>query len=193
MKRKTYALVMSALLVSGGLTSCLNDDSIDDQKYGLINLNANKIIEIPAGASHEKSLTLLPEGLKDVTIGEVRLAAENAAAEDIVVTLTAAKSSEIIGSELPLFPLTGVTVPATVTIPKGARSVPLTVKINTALLSSSPQYLAVSIASVDKQGYVVSGNFGFLKLNMKIKHRYEGRYVLTGTMEHLPNPALYFH
>lgn len=193
MKRKTYALVMSALFVSVGLTSCLNDNSIDDQEYGLIDLNANKIIEIPADASHEKSLVLLPEGLKEITIGEVRLAAENAASEDIVVSLTTAKSAEIIGSEHPLFPLTGITVPATVTIPKGERSVPLVVKINTSLLESDPQYLAISIASVDKQGYIISGNFDVLKINLKIKHKYEGKYVLTGTMEHLPSLGAYVH
>jgi hypothetical protein len=193
MKRKTYALVMSALFVSVGLTSCLNDNSIDDQEYGLIDLNANKIIEIPADASHEKGLVLLPEGIKEITIGEVRLAAENAASEDIVVSLTTAKSAEIIGSEHPLFPLTGITVPATVTIPKGERSVPLVVKINTSLLESDPQYLAISIASVDKQGYIISGNFDVLKVNLKVKHKYEGRYVLTGTMVHLPSPGAYNH
>lgn len=193
MKSKIYGLIISALIISVGFTSCLNDNAIDDQEYGLINLNANKIIEIPSGASHEKSLVLLPEGLKDVTLGTVRLAAENPASEDIVVSLTTAKSAEIIGSELPLFPLTGITVPATVTIPKGERSVPLIVKINTALLQSNPQYLAISISAVDKQGYIISGNLDVLKLNMKIKHKYEGRYVLTGTMVHLPSPGAYNH
>jgi len=193
MKRRIYGLILSALVISAGFTSCLKDDKIDDQEYGLIDLNANKIIEIPANASHEKSLVLLPEGLKDVTIGEVRLAAENAASEDIVVSLTTAKSSEIIGSDLPLFPLTGITVPASVTIPKGQRSVPLIAKINTALLLSNPQYLAISITSVDKQGYIISGNFDVLKINMKVKNKYEGRYVLTGTMVHLPSPGAYNH
>lgn len=193
MKRKINRLFMSALIVSVGLTSCLNDNKIDDQEYGLINLNAKKIIEIPADASHEISLTLLPEGLKEITIGEVRLAAEEPAAEDIVVNLTTSKSAEIIGSGSPLFPLSEIVVPASVTISKGQRSVPLTVKINTAKLLSDPQYLAISITSVDKQGYVISGNFGLVKLNMKIKHKYQGRYVLTGTMDHLPSPGAYVH
>lgn len=184
---------MSALIVSGGFTSCLNDKKIDDQEYGLINLNANKIIEIPADASHEISLTLLPEGIKDLTIGEVRLAAESPASEDIVVSLTTSKTSEIIGSDLPLFPLDQITVPVTVTIPKGERSVPLIVKINTAVLESNPQYLAISIASVDKQGYIISGNYGLVKVNMKVKHKYEGKYVLTGTMVNLPSPGAYVH
>lgn len=189
MKRRIYILIISALVISGGLTSCLKDKKIDDQEYGLIDLNANKIIEIPSDASHEVSLTLLPEGLKDITIGEVRLAAEKAASEDIVVSLTTGKSAEIIGDEGPLFPLSGVTVPASVTIPKGERSVPLIVKVNTALLESEPQYLAISISSVDKQGYIISGNFGLVKLNMKIKHKYQGRYICTGTMTDVTNAA----
>ena len=193
MKRRIYVLVMSALVALVGLTSCLNDKKIDDQEYGLINLNANKFIEIPANTSHEKSLTLLPEGIKDVTIGEVRLAAENPASEDIVVSLSTANSAQIIGSGFPLFPLNQITVPASVTIPKGQRSVPLIAKINTAVLLSNPQYVAISITAVDKQGYVISGNFGLVKLNMKIKHKYQGRYVLTGTMVHLPSPGAYVH
>ncbi|MCK3684658.1 hypothetical protein [Maribellus sp. YY47] len=193
MKRNIYKLLMSALFVSAGLTSCLNDDNIDNQDYGLIDLNANKIIEIPAGASHEKSLTLLPEGVKEVTIGEVRLAAEKPASEDIVVSLTTANTADIVGSDSDLFPLDGITIPASVTIPKGERSVALIATINTALLQSNPQYVAISITSVDKEGYIISGNFGYVTLNMKIKHKYEGRYVVTGTMDHLPSLGAYVH
>ena len=76
MKRNKYLLIMSLALISAGFTSCLNDEMIEDQKYGLINLNANKIIELPSDASHTVSKTLLPSGVADVTIGEVRLAAE---------------------------------------------------------------------------------------------------------------------
>jgi len=190
MKRNIYRLIMSALFVSVGLTSCLNDDMVDDQKYGLINLNAKKIIELPSDASHSVSKTLLPSGLADVTIGEVRLAAEQAATEDIVVGLSTSKTSELlVGKDL--FPLDKITVPATVTILKGQRSAPLVVKVNTDYLLSDPQYLAITITTVDKPGYTVSGNFGHLFFSMKVKHKYAGRYVLTGTMVNYPNPTLF--
>lgn len=192
MKRNIYILIMSALLVSVGLTSCLNDDMIDDQKYGLINLNANKIIELPSDASHEISKTLLPSGIADVKIGEVRLAAEEPAAEDIVVNLTTSKTQELLAGK-DLFPLDKITVPTSVTILKGERSAALVVKVNTDFLLPDPQYLAISISSVDKPGYIISGNFADLKVNFKIKHKYEGRYVLTGTMDHLPSPGAYVH
>jgi hypothetical protein len=179
MKRKIYSWIISAMLVSVGLTSCLKDDMVDNQEVGLINLNANKIIEIPASASHEISLTLLPEGIKEITLGEVRLAAENPAPEDITVSLTMDSTSKIIDGSLPLFPADKITIPATVTIKKGERSAPLVVNLNTAALQSNPQYIAISISSVDKQGYIISGNFGYVKVNAKIKHKYQGRYILS--------------
>jgi hypothetical protein len=191
-KYKILRFIVALLVVSAGFTSCLTDENIENQEYGMINLNAKKIIELPSDASHLVSKTLLPGGVVDVTIGEVRLAAENPASEDIVVTLTTSKSASLNPGKL-LFPLDKVVVPTSVKIPKGERSVPLIVKVNTAFLLPEPQYMAVSIASVDKQGYIISGNFGDLKLNFKIKHKYEGRYVLTGTMVHLPSPGAYVH
>lgn len=191
-KYKIVGFILSLLVIFSGLTSCLTDQKIEDQEYGMINLNANKIIELPSDASHLVSKTLLPGGVLDVNLGEVRLAAEEPAAEDIVVTLTTSKSATLNPGK-DLFPLDKVVVPTTLTIPKGQRSVPLVVKVNTDYLAAEPQYIAISIASVDKQGYIISGNFGDLKVNFKIKHRYEGRYVLTGTMVHLPSPGAYIH
>lgn len=192
MKKSNIYILFLSLFVAFGLSSCLNDPNIENQKYGLINLNANKIIEIPSDASHAVSKTLLPSGIADVTIGEVRLAAEEPAAEDIVVTLSTVKSDTtqyalLRGKEL--FPLNQITVPTTVTIPKGQRSVPLVVKVNTDALLPDPQYLAVSVSSMDKQGYIISGNFGDLTLSFKIKHKYEGRYICTGTFADVTNAA----
>jgi len=156
----------------------------------LINLNANKIIEIPATTSHEVSLALKPTGFIDITIGEVRLAAENPAAEDIVVSLTSSQSSEILSGET-IFPLDQIVIPTTVTIPKGERSVPLTVSVNSDYCADDPQYVAVSISSVDKDGYIISGNFGYVALSLKIKNRYEGRYhVTSGTLVDVASGSL---
>ena len=183
--------VFTLIFISLSVTSCLNDEMIDSQEYGLINLDANKIIEIPSDASHEISLTLLPEGEKQITIGEVRLAAENPASEDIVVSLTSDTAGVFSDGE-GIFPLDKVQVPTTVTIPKGARSAPLVITINTAFLQSSPTYIAVTVKSVDKAGYIISGNYGTVKINAKVKHKYEGRYVLTGSFTNLV-AANFFH
>lgn len=213
MKRNIYVLIVSVLALSFGLTSCLDDDMISDQKYGLINLNANKIIEIPADASHVKSIVSLDEGKKDFMI-EVRLAAEQPASEDIVVKLELVSDKDalnkvvrtLLADQYPAtgedsvpdedilqFTLDGITIPASVTIPKGQRSVQVPVNVDTHILSSEVQFAVVKVKSVDNAGYTISGNFGQLLFSLKVKHKYAGRYVLTGSMTHLPNPASYFH
>ncbi len=191
-KNKIFRFILSLLVVSAGFTSCLTDQKVEDQEYGMINLNANKIIELPSDASHTVSKAVLPGGVVDVNIGEVRLAAEKPAAEDIVVTLSTSKSAALNPEQL-LFPLDKVVVPATITIAKGQRSAPLIVKVNTDFVVPDPHYMAISIVSVDKQGYVISGNFGDLIVNFKLKHRYEGRYVMTGNMDYLPSLGAYVH
>lgn len=191
MKKNKYGLMMLAFIaLTVGFSSCLSDEMIENQEYGMINLNANKIIEIPANTSHEVSYALKPTGFKDITIGEVRLAAEYPAEQDIVVSLTTSKSAEILSNKT-IFPLDQVVIPATVTIPKGERSVPLTVSINTDKCTDDPQYVAVSISSVDKTGYLISGNFGHLAINLKMKNKYEGRYhVTSGTLVDVASASL---
>ncbi len=191
-KYKIFGFIAFFLVLSVGLFSCLTDEKVENQEYGIINLTANKIIELPSDASHIVSKTLLPEGVVDVNLGEVRLAAEGVASEDIVVTLTTSKSAAMNPGQL-LFPLDKVVVPSTLTIPKGQRSVPLVAKVNTGFLIPDPQYMSISIASVDKQGYIISGNYGNINVNFKLRHRYEGKYVLTGVMDHLPSIGAYVH
>ncbi|MFT3751761.1 MAG: hypothetical protein QM800_02420 [Paludibacter sp.] len=66
MKRNKYGLIILALIaLTAGFSSCLNDRMIEDQKYGMINLNANKIIEIPDGTI---PLTFKRIGMKDTTL-----------------------------------------------------------------------------------------------------------------------------
>lgn len=173
-----FALILFSIVVI--LPSCLKDEMYDEGKYGLKDLNVNQIIEIPSNASHTKSLALLPQGLKDVTIGEVRLAAEEPAKEDIVVNLSTSKTVQLL-KDVNLFPFAQMQLPATVTIPKGQQSMPLIAKINTDYLQGGSQYIAVSIISVNNSGYVVSGNFGDLILNLKVKSLYEGKYKYEAT------------
>lgn len=188
MKRNKYGLIMLTLIaLTAGLSSCLNDEMIEDQKYGMINLNANKIIEVPKGTV---ALTLKNEGQKVIKLPGVRLAAENPAAEDITVALTIDKSAELLGS-LPLLAPANITIPASVTIPKGKRvSDSIVITLNTDVLTADPSYIAISIASVNKTGYLISGNLGYLKLNLKGPHKWEGRYKLAGTMVDAANPTL---
>ncbi len=209
MKRNKFLIIISLALISTGFSSCLNDDMIEDQKYGLINLNANKIIEMPSSANHTINLSVLDEGIKDFEY-EVRLAAENPAEEDIVVNLelvseraTVIKAvraylpdlypvsgkDSVLDADILTYPLAGVTLPASVTIPKGERSVKLIVKIDTHLFTTDTQFALIKIKSVTNSGYVISGNFNQLLFSCKVRHPYAGRYVCTGTYTDVTNAA----
>ena len=210
MKRnKIYGLIVLLLAASVGLTSCLNDTNIEDQKYGLINLNTKKIVELPADASHTINLSVLDEGIKEFTY-EVRLAAENPAEEDIVVNLElvsdranvlkavrtylsdsypATGEDSIPDEDILSFPVAGITLPASVTIPKGQRSVALKVKIDTHQFTTDTQFALIQIKSVTNSGYIVSGNFNQLLFSCKVRHPYAGRYVCTGTYDDVTNAA----
>ena len=211
--KNKISLILSSLVMVFIFTSCLNDEAVENQEYGLIDLNTNKIIEIPAGGNHTADITTLDEGIK-VFKQEVRLAAEKPAQEDIVVHLeivsdrntVLAAVRELLSDKYPkdgdnavddediyTYPVSSISVPATVTIPKGARSVELPISIDTHLLTPEIQFALVRIKSVENEGYIISGNFGQLLLNMKLKHKYAGRYALTGTMVHLPDPSAFFH
>ena len=212
-KYKITGLIVLMAALTVGFSSCLNDPNIEDQKYGLINLNANKIIELPADVSHTINLSELDEGVKEFTY-EVRLAAEKPAEEDIVVNLEVISDRAALlkavrtyqadkypstgddavpDADILSFPVAGIVLPASVTIPKGQRSVPLKVKIDTHQFTTDTQFGLIQIKGVNNAGYIVSGNFNQLLFSCKVRHKYAGRYVLTGTMEHLPNPSLYFH
>lgn len=203
-KRNIYILFLS-LFVVFGLTSCLNDPAVDNLEYGLTatDISTNKIIEIPSSASHVKNIVSLDEGVKEFDI-EIRLAAAEPASEDIVVNLematdTAAIIAAVRKYQSDKYPATGedsipdedilpfnlsgiIDMPATVTIPKGERSVILPLKIDTHALTAVTQFALLKITGVDKSGYMISGNFGELLLSTKVKNKYAGEYMVTGIM-----------
>lgn len=187
---KTFSKIVILLLVSSGLTSCLKDDNIDNQEYGMINLNANKIVEVTAASS---SSALPFENVdKDLTVLTLHLAAESPTTEDVVVTLSLAQSQAMItayntanATAVAQLPADFYKLPAgglAVTIPKGTTAVPFTIKVNTSKFNPAITYaLGLTIASVDKPGYTVSGNFGKTLARVSAKNIYDGRYSYSGT------------
>lgn len=177
--KKIHVLIWMMSVISLGLTSCLKDDRIDDLEYGIRpeDLSTKKIIEIPADADHMKSIAILAVGAEqEITIGEVRLAAEKPAGEDIEVVLKKSVQGDLIPEGEELFPLDKITLPTSVVIPKGERAVPLTAKIKTEALQANGSYLVIEIESVKQPGYTISGNFGNLLLALKVRSPYEGKY-----------------
>lgn len=170
---KLYFLAFLGL----GLTSCLEDENIEDQKYGMINVEANKIVEIPSAT---KNFSLLIED-KTTTLEaiNVHLAANEVAAEDIKVTLALDPAST--------YPTSKYTLPdgLVVTIPKGSRDGVLKVNMNPKDLDpSTPYTLIYSIASVDKPGYIISGNYAKRTVKVAARNAYEGTYTAKGVFIH---------
>lgn len=192
-------LFLGIVFLALGITSCLKDDKIDNLEYGIRakDLEINKIIEFPI-ISHVKSLPVLVEGVEaTVEIGKVHLAAKDAAQEDIVVNLKlisdraevlksvryllpnrypATGKDSVPDGDILSFPNDGISIPATVTIPKGNRDAIVTAKIKTDKLKAESAFIRMDIESAQQPGYLVSGNFGQLLLNIKIKSKFEGRY-----------------
>jgi hypothetical protein len=187
--------IMSVALLATGLTSCLKDKNItEDEKYGMINLNAKKIIELNSDDSHAKT-TGLAFVNRDTVLDfvAVRLASEEVASEDINVTLSTSTSATLIsdyntanGTNLVAFPTNLYTVQGSglvVTIPKGQREGYLKIKVNPSTFDPSSTYaVGYSIASVDKPGYTISQNFKNFLAIVGAKNDYDGRYAVTGTL-----------
>lgn len=188
---KIYIVLLASLFA---MVSCLDDEKVENQEYGLLkkHLETKKIIEIPADASHSLSKAYLAEGMQKVTLGEVRLAAKDPAAEDIIVKLKKGSDSEVIAmlrtyksniytenvpnSDIHLFSPSDIKLPESIVIPAGKQSAPLTIEINTDLLKEYSQFFAINVESVSNQGYIISGNYNNLLVEVKEKSKYEGKY-----------------
>lgn len=197
MKMIKYSKILSLALLALGLSSCLKDDMIDDQKYGMINLNAKKIVQIPTSSnSYFSSTVAVVVENADISkkVFSVVLASEEVASEDIVVTLSRARSAEILANyntekESSIPALTGnFSIPSTVTIPKGSRSVDVPISYNPKDLSGSAAF-GVDIQSVDKPGYTIAGNYGKVLVILTPKSPLDGyyNYKTSATTSLVPN------
>jgi hypothetical protein len=194
--KTTYKLVLSlGVIFALGLTSCLKDDMVDSQKYGMINLNAKKIVEIPANSKRTQSFALpIVTGASAVNT-TVHLAAEEVAAEDVKVTLNLAESATLLAAyntanstSYTLLPSSLYTLPngLDVTIAKGSKDADFTLNVTTSSFDPSKTYaIFVKIAAVDKAGYTISGNFNYKLVIIAVKNKYDGVYTVTGTMADL--------
>jgi hypothetical protein len=184
MKKNYFSILL--LTVSVLFSSCLKDELVEDQKYGLINLNANKIVGF-----NEKSQTFaMTAEDKMVTLEiPVHLSAEATAETDVVVNLSLANDANLRtayntekGANVVLFPTNLYTLESLkVTIPKGSKDGSLKVKLNPSTLDPAKSYgLGITISSVEQGGYIVSGNYGTKVAVFNVKNKYDGVYLLKG-------------
>jgi hypothetical protein len=195
---KIYNKILGLAILALGLSSCLKDDMVDSQKYGMINLNAVKVIEIPAASSRTETFSLPIQTAAQAVETNVHLAAEDVANEDIKVTISTAESQDLItkynnldanndgvldNSPLTLLPSTLYTLPngLDVTIASGSKDVKFRLNVLTANFDPSKSYgIAVKLAKVDKSGYTISGNYGYKILIIGAKNAYDGVYDMKG-------------
>lgn len=182
------------LIIVTFFSSCLKDDLVEDQKYGLINLNANKIVGFNTAT---KTNALNFEDKAVVLELPVHLSSEDPATEDVKVSLSLANSTTLINEyntknhtsyvEFPssLYTLEGNSLD--VVIPKGQKDAILKFKTNAINFDPSLTYaLGITIKSIDKNGYTVSGNYKNIIVTFGAKNKYDGVYTLTGFHNRTP-------
>ncbi|SFA43290.1 protein of unknown function [Pedobacter suwonensis] len=196
---KKYSILLSLGLLTMGLSSCLKDDMIDDQKYGMINLDANKLAQLPVTSN---AFALLLEN-KTTTLDflQVSLASSEPATEDVTVTLSTDQTDAQIaayntanGASVMKFPSDKYTLPngLKVTIPKGSRSAYLKLTTNQSGLDPAHPYaLAFRIVGVDKPEYVISGNYNTTLVRVSAKNSYDGIYsIKAGNVQRYSSPGV---
>jgi hypothetical protein len=173
MKRFTKILTFAALALS--LSSCLKDKNYDDDKYG-INIDETesiKIINIPsANTTLTTSATYARTAAAQTQTIPVHLSAKDPAGEPLAVTLavdaddakiTAYNNTLAAASRYTRMPAASYTVNANgvANIPSGSRDASVSVTITPSTLAAGRYIIPLSIKSVDKSGYTISGNQGY--------------------------------
>ena len=192
-----YALVAFVTL---GLGSCLKDKDFDNDKVGLNLEDAPKVIELAQALNNANGRTVGLAYVDQFVTPEfitVRLASKDPATEDIKVTLDTTGTQAFItayntanGTSIEKLPNSFYTLPdgLVVTIPKGAREASFKIRTNAIQFNTSITYaLYFTILSVDKPGYVISGNFNKYFTQVGAKNKYDGKYSVTGTFLDLTN------
>jgi hypothetical protein len=201
----SFKILASVLILSFGLTACLKDKDYDNGLIQSVHNDGNtnqKIIEIQLTATSTDNFlfTAFDAVSHDTTIAviPVVLASREAATEDINVTLVARPSlvndyNTNNGTAYAVPPASMYTIlnqNNVVTIPKGSRVGYLMVKLKTADFLGQDWALGFAIASVDKPGYLISGNLNEGIFAFGIKNKWDGHYKMTGTLVDLAVPTI---
>ncbi|MFN0291602.1 DUF1735 domain-containing protein [Pedobacter helvus] len=186
---KKISLLIYVALACIFLTSCLKDKLVEDQTYGLINLNANKIVGFNEAT---QSFALPFEDVERILEIPIHLSAESPASEDITVSLSLANSAQLIdkyntdnGQDLEVFntALYELQAPGlNVVIPKGSKDGYLKIKVNSSTFDPSLTYaLGFTVNSISSSDYTISGNYRNLIATFGAKNIYDGIYNVDGT------------
>jgi len=183
--KKSFFKILSVAAVAVTLTSCLKDKKVEDKVYGTNGIEDVKIVEIP-GPLNDATIINLEFATVDTTFALVtlNLATDQPASEDVVVNLTQVPSlvadyNNVHGTNYTAMPTSLYSLdPLKVTIKKGSRFGYLKVKGKPSDFASGTYAWGFSIASIETQGYTISGNFRNTVVIVGVKNKYDGAYQL---------------
>ncbi len=166
--------------------SCVKDDDFENHKYGVIGTDAYKVIDIPSAnttltttgtyplavSPATTPATFLPATTPVVVTVPVHLSANDPAKEDLGVTLSIDQADTKIAaynatlaaaSRYVRMPTDKITLSdgGVAKIAAGSRDGSIKLTFVPSTLTAGRYIIPVSIASVDKSGYTISGNQGY--------------------------------
>jgi hypothetical protein len=182
-----YAL---AVVASFGLTSCLDGDPVfepDGGPMGIVELVLPARTTSTVYASKTVTLEPVDEYLLPV---EINYTGFSGAPEDILVTLAIDDEavSRFDASITPI-PASYYVQPASfvATIPKGEKKAAFAIKLIPKNFDLTGSF-AIGVKIVSATKGTVSGNYSTGIYRLPVKNKYEGHYVLTGTLVDDTNP-----
>lgn len=190
---------LALTMLSFGMAGCLKDKPYDNQEIQSTRpVGTPRIIELKIAASNSTNFVSFAfDNVNKDTVAAlvpINLASADAAGEDINVTVQLQPSlvddyNTANGSsyEVPTGSQIGV-INTVVTIPKGSHTGYLQLKFNPSAIIGHAYALGLTIASVDKQGYTISGNMGSGIVAISTKNEYDGLYHATGYFVHPTAP-----
>lgn len=189
------------------LMGCLKDKAYDERTIQSNHGDSPKVIEIGlTGTSNRNFATKSLDASSNdttLTLFPVQLAANEPAQEDINVTVTGsatavtaynATQSAVTGF-VPYVPSTStqysiVNTGGIVTIPKGSYSGLLSIKFKSNNFLGANYAIGFTISSVDKPGYLISGNLQNAVVGIAVKNQYDGVYNIRGYHTRGGDPTL---
>jgi hypothetical protein len=169
-------ILFIGLSVSMVLASCLKDENIDNQKYGMAGIEGRPLVLFPSA----KTTTTLNASTKDTTFRliTVRLAEASPASEDVKVTL-APNNTAVTAAGFAVAPTSAYTVDnLVVTIPKGEREGYLNITTKTSNLTAATYAFGYDITAISNPKYTISGNGKTSIAVLPVKNKYDGDYSL---------------
>lgn len=196
---RSIAVALSGIFAVS-LAGCLKDKDFDNGLIQSVHSKGDqKIVEIsltPTSTSNFYFLSIDASGT-DTTINliPVTLSSASPATEDVHVTLKIDSAvvnsyNEANGTSYTLPPSSAYSIiNNVVTIPKGSNTGFLQVKFKSADFSQGALAFGFSITNADA-GAIVSGNLSTGVVAIGVKNKYDGVYVVTGTLTDAANPSI---